>query len=165
MVRKLIIISGFILSIMFLFSVPLHSTDWDFVAMTKKYYYYIDSDSIITLDTEIIFRVIKMDMESWKLKASKKCVIDCSYEMANILEDIRYDDNARIEEEISYHDVSWYDIRKGKATQEIAGLLCVNGGPRKDIKKYLKQPFQIKDNNLVSSINNLNSANLDFNSQ
>jgi hypothetical protein len=141
MIRKLIIISFFIASIIFIFSAPLHSTDWDFVAMTKKYYYYIDSDSIIRHHPKITFWVIKMDIESWKLKARKKCVIDCDFEMASILKDIRYDDYAYIEETISYHDMKWYDIRKGKATQEIANLLCVDGGPRKDIKNFLKQPI------------------------
>ncbi|MEW6602189.1 MAG: hypothetical protein AB1499_14545 [Nitrospirota bacterium] len=147
MTKKIIIISFLISSIILALSVPLHASDWNFVTMTTKYYYFIDSDSIITYDSKIIFWVAKVDIETGKFKARKKCSIDCDYETANVMEDIRYDADARIEKKISGYETNWYDVRKGRATQAIATLLCLNAGSREDIKKYLRSLFQIEDDN------------------
>ncbi len=157
--------SGFIVSIIFVLSVPLHATDWNFVTTTTKNYYFIDSDSIITNETQITFWGIKMDIETAKVTAKKRCTIDCHFENALVQDDIRYDAEGRITQILSYNDMNWYDVRKGSATKTIANFLCEYGRPRIDIKKHLKQPFQTKDNYMASFINNLNSANLSFNSQ
>jgi hypothetical protein len=157
--------SVFVLSIIFIFSTLLHATDWNYEATTTKFYYFIDSDSVIANDTQITFWVIKMDIETAKVKAKKRCTIDCHFETALVTDDIQYDANDHIANTMSYYDMKWYDVRKGTATNAIANLLCEYGGPRVNIKKYLKQPFQIKDNYVASFINNLNSVNLYFNSQ
>ncbi|MDQ7786498.1 MAG: hypothetical protein RDU01_02725 [Thermodesulfovibrionales bacterium] len=165
MTIKIIIVFGFLLSIVFMFSVPLHATDWNFVTTTTKNYYFIDSDSIITNYTAITFWVIKMDISTAKVRAKKRCTINCHFETALVQEDIRYDAEGHITKIMSDNDIHWYDIRKGSATKAIANLLCEDGGSKIDIKKHLKQPFQIKENEMVSFINNLNSANRYFNSQ
>jgi|WetSurSiteA1Bulk_404760.scaffolds.fasta_scaffold51110_1 hypothetical protein len=161
MIIKLIIISVFVLNIIFVFSVPLHATDWNFVTTTTINYYFIDSDSVITNDTQITFWVIKMDIETAKVKTIKRCTIDCHFETALVTNDIQYDTNAHITKTMSYYDMNWYDVRKGTATKAIANLLCEYGGPRVDVKKYLKNPFLIKDNQIASCIKNLNASFID----
>jgi len=147
MIIKLIVISVFILSIFFILSVPLHATSWCFITTTTKNYYFIDLDSIVTNETQITFWVIKMDIETAKVKAKKRCTIDCHFETALVIDDIRYDTNAHVEIMKSYHDNNWYNIHNSSPTQGIAQILCKYGGPRKKIREYLKHPFQIKDNN------------------
>lgn len=165
MTIKIIIISVSIVSIISVLSIPLYATDWNFVAATTKNYYFIDSDSIITYRAQITFWTIKMDIETAKVNAKKKSTIDCHFETAHILDDIRYDADGHVIKIMSNDDTNWYDVRKGSATKAIANLLCEYGVPRIDIKKHLKQPFQNKDGYMASFVNNLNSANLYFNSQ
>ncbi|MFZ5905824.1 MAG: hypothetical protein ACOYVJ_00245 [Nitrospirota bacterium] len=166
MTGKLIIIVGFLLSIFSIFSVPLHATDWNFVTTTTKNYYFIDSDSMLTHDSQITFWVIKMEIESAQVKAKKRCTIDCHFEIAVITDDIRYDVNNHLVKITSfYDDMKWYDVRKGTATKAIVNLLCEYGGPRVNVRNYLKKPFQAKDNFMASVINNLNSPKLYFNAQ
>jgi hypothetical protein len=165
MIGKLIVTVGFLLSIFSIFSGTLHATDWNFVTTTTKNYYFIDSDSILTNDSQITFWVIKMEIESAQVKAKKRCTIDCHFEIAVITDDIRYDTNGHLAKIMSYYDMQWYDVRKGTATNAITNLLCEYGNPRVNVRNYLKKPFQTKDNYMASVINNLNSTELYFNAQ
>jgi hypothetical protein len=165
MAEKLIVTVAFLLSILAIFSVPLHATDWNFVTTTKINYYFIDSDSILINDSQITFWVIKMEIESAQVKAKKRCTIDCHFEIALVTDDIQYDANEHLAKITSYYDMKWYDVRNGTATNAITNLLCEYGGPRVNVKNYLKKLFQTKDNYMASVINSLNSPTLYFNAQ
>lgn len=121
-------------------ALPAYSSQWYFAASRKNSYYFVDSENVEMSGTNVTFWVMSVNPETGKVLSTKKCTIDCAVDIIAVKEVMRNGfDGTSVE---SYkNNLDWYVIQPDSATESIERLLCSDGEPRKDIKKYLMKLF------------------------
>jgi hypothetical protein len=120
--------------------VPAYSFQWYFAASRKNNYYFVDSENVEISGTNVTFWVMSVNPETGKVLTTKKCTIDCAVDIIAVKEVVRNGFGGTSVESYK-NNLDWYVIQPDSATESIEKLLCSDGEPRKDVKRYLMRLF------------------------
>jgi hypothetical protein len=137
---KILLLIFLAVTIFLVLSLPVYSSQWYFAASKKNNYFFVDSENVEISGTNVTFWVMSVNPETGKVLSTKKCTIDCAIDIIVVEEAVRHGfEGTSIE---SYkNNLDWYVIPPDSATESIERLLCSDGEPRKDIRKYLRNLF------------------------
>jgi hypothetical protein len=121
-------------------AVPAYSFQWYFAASKKNSYFFVDSENVEITGTNVTFWVMSVNPETGKVLSTKKCTIDCAVDIIVVKEVVRHGFHGTSVESYT-NNLDWYAIPPDSATESIERLLCSDGEPRKDIRKYLMKLF------------------------
>ena len=140
-IKNVLLLFFLVISTILISSSSVHSEEWCFVAHTKEYYYFVESDSIKVSRKNITFWILKQNIETGKIIFKKRFVMNCEDETIAVKDVIRFSSKGVIKEEISYgYNLKWDEILP--KTRLVENILCSDDEPRENIQEYLrKRPF------------------------
>jgi Surface-adhesin protein E len=133
-------------------SSPGHSSEWCFVASSKNFYYYVDSESTSVYGKKITFWIVQQDIETGKVLFKKQFTINCEDETVALREVLRFGFTGAVRDLFSderYDD--WAEIQPQSKMHAVQSVLCCDSKPRQHIAEYLQRTAVKKDEFRVSS--------------
>jgi hypothetical protein len=141
-----------VLSIICFFSSTGYPSEWCFVASSKTYYYYVDSEIINAQGKNITFWIVQQDIETGKALYKKRFTINCEDEMVAMREVVRFGFPGTLKDlflDERYDE--WVEILPHSKMHAVQNVLCCDSKPRKNITEYLQRTTVKKEELRVSS--------------
>lgn len=141
-----------VLSIICFFSSTGYPSEWCFVASSKTYYYYVDSEIINAQGKDITFWIVQQDIETGKALYKKRFTINCEDETVAMREVVRFGFPGTLKDfflDERYDE--WVEILPHSKMHAVQNVLCCDSKPRKNITEYLQRTTVKKEELRVSS--------------
>jgi hypothetical protein len=139
-IKNVLLLFFLVINTTLIFSSPANPEEWCFVAHTNKFYYFVESESVIIRHNNITFWILKQSIETGQILFKKRFVINCEDETIAVRDIIRFTREGSVKEAVSYgHKLKWDEILP--KTRLVQNILCSDDEPRENIKEYLKKPF------------------------
>jgi Surface-adhesin protein E len=138
--RRAVIVFLLNVLIVCLLSSPGHASEWCFVASSKNYYYYVDSESTSVYGKNVTFWIVQQDIETGKVLYKKQFTINCEDETVALREALRFGFTGAVKDLFSderYDD--WVEIQPLSKMHAVQNVLCCDSKPRQNIEAYLQR--------------------------
>ena len=134
-----------------LLSSSAYADEWCFVASSKNYYYYVDSDSINCCNNTITFWIAQQDIESGDPRYKKQFTINCEDETVALRKVVRYGFSGTLRDLFldERQDV-WAEINPRSKMRAVHNVLCCDSKPRPNLREYLRKTTVRKEDLRVS---------------
>ena len=133
-------------------SSPGYSSEWCFVASSKNYYYYVDSESTSVYGKNVTFWIVQQNIETGKVLYKKQFTINCEDETVALREALRFGFAGAVRDlfiDERYDD--WGEIQPHSKMHAVQNILCCDSKPRQNIAEYLQRTGVKKGEFRVSS--------------